>query len=166
MRSSSRQIAWLVRIERRRLGEADAKHRHLHSRDDGAKRRRQLRVGEERFEQARDKLDDLAIDGLARARDELGAVVGDAVARRPPRPRSLEHGLAQQLIESKQRRLERRAATGGVAAHRAECAGARRQRGTARVARREIGGFRDRAEEAAERSLPRRLDGRASERRR
>ena len=70
----------VVRIEHRVVGEHDAQHGDLHARDQRLEGARQLRVGEQRFEQPGGELDHLAIDRLAGARDQRGAVLFEALA--------------------------------------------------------------------------------------
>ncbi len=67
-------------FERAAVGQAQAKRGDLHPREHRAQRSRQRRVGKHRFEESGDELDHLALEGLAGARDEGGAILLEATA--------------------------------------------------------------------------------------
>jgi hypothetical protein len=114
------------------VGQADAQRRDLHARDERAKCALQERVVEQRLEQPGDELDDLRSTGsLALASSADGA---DAIARPTAAGREPSKRLAQQLVEPKQRLLERR-----------RCAALRRRCAPGASAGREGGALRRRA---------------------
>ena len=171
----------VVRIEHRVLGENHAQHGDLHARDQGPEGAGKLGVDEERFEQPRRELDDLAIDRLAGAGNQRGPVLLEAIAagRSASGQGGLGRGMAQQLVEAQQRLLELRIAPRRtVAAHRAGHAGVARGRsrggpvvaawgrpvgraGHARQQRAQRAGTRRLGRREAAEARPRRQDDRA-----
>ena len=110
----------VIRIEHGMFGKHEAQDGDLHAREHRPERAGQLRVAEERFEQAGRQLDDLAIDRLAGTGHERRPMLLEAIAawRSAAGQGNFGGRVAQQLVETKQGLLELGIAAGcAVAAH-------------------------------------------------